>query len=52
MARAVANLEAKLEDQEFTADVERLVSDWPDGYTVEAAGQLARALLDEIDRQS
>ena len=52
VARAVANLEAKLEDQEFTADVERLVSDWPDGYTVEAAAQLARALLDEIDRQS
>ncbi len=51
-ARAVANLEAKLEDQEFTADVERLVSDWPDGYTVDAAGQLARTVLDEIDRQS
>ena len=51
-ARAVVNLEAKLEDPEFTADVERLVSDWPDSYTVEAAGQLARALLAEIDRQS
>ena len=49
--RAVANLEAKLEDPQFTADVERLVSDWPDGYTVEAAGQLALAVLAEIDRQ-
>ena len=49
-ARAVVNLEAKLEDPEFTADVERLVSDWPDGYTVEAAGLLARAVLGEIDR--
>lgn len=50
-ARAVANLEAKLEDREFTADVERLVSDWPDGYTLEAAGRLVRAVLREIDRQ-
>ena len=50
-ARAVANLEAKLEDQDFTADIQRLVLDWPEGYTVEAAGQLARAVLDEIDRQ-
>ena len=50
-ARAVANLEAKLADREFTADVERLVSDWPDGYTLEVAGQLARNVLEEIDRQ-
>ena len=50
-ARAVANLEVKLEDQEFTADVERLVLDWPEGYTPEAAGQLARTVLDEIERQ-
>ena len=51
-ARAVANLEAKLEDREFTADVERLVADWPDGYTPEAAGRLALATLREIDHQS
>ena len=50
-ARAVANLEAKLGDQEFTADVERLVADWPDGYTAEAAGQLALSVLREIERQ-
>lgn len=50
-ARAIANLEAKLEDREFTADVERLVSDWPDGYTVEAAAQLALAVLAEVEHQ-
>ena len=50
-ARAVTNLEAKLEDQEFAADVERLVLDWPEGYALEAAGKLARAVLDEIDHQ-
>ncbi|MCY4665317.1 MAG: nucleotidyl transferase AbiEii/AbiGii toxin family protein [Acidimicrobiaceae bacterium] len=52
MTRAVGNLEAKLGDQEFTADIQRLVLDWPEGYTVEAAGKTARAVLDEIDRQS
>ena len=50
-ARAIANLESKLEDPEFTADVEPLVLDWPDGFTLEAAAQLARAVLDEIDHQ-
>ncbi|MDE0160097.1 MAG: nucleotidyl transferase AbiEii/AbiGii toxin family protein [Acidimicrobiaceae bacterium] len=51
-ARAVANLEAKLEDREFMADVERLVLDRPDGYTSEAAGQLARTVLAEIDARA
>lgn len=49
--RALANLEAKLEDQDFTSDVERLVLDWPEGYTADVAGQLAHAVLDEIDRE-
>lgn len=48
--RSLANLEAKLEDRDFTADVEHLVSDWPEGYTVEAASHLARAVLSEIGR--
>ena len=51
-ARAVTNLEAKLEDREFAADVERLALDWPDDYTAPAAAQLARAVLDEIELQT
>ena len=51
VARAVANLDAKLVSRELTSDVERLVAEWPEGYTVQAAGQVARAILREIDKQ-
>ncbi len=51
-ARAAANLEAKLEDREFAADVERLVLDWPHDYSVSTAAQLARTVFDEIESQS
>ena len=45
VARAVANLDVKLLDQDFESDVEKLVAEWPAGYTVQAAGQVARAVL-------
>ena len=45
VARAVANLDVKLLDQDFESDVEKLVAEWPAGYTVQAAGQVARAIL-------
>lgn len=51
VARAVANLDAKLVNREFTSDVEQLVAEWPDGYTLQAAGQVARDILTEIDKQ-
>ena len=44
VARAVANLDVKLLDQDFESDVEKLVAEWPAGYTVQAAGQVARAV--------
>ena len=51
VARAGANLDAKLVNREFTSDVEQLVAEWPDGYTLQAAGQVARDILTEIDKQ-
>ncbi len=51
-ARAVTNLEAKLEDREFAADIDRLVLDKPHDYSMSEAAQFARAIFDEIERQS
>ena len=51
VARAAANLDVKLMDQDFESDVEKLVAEWPAGYTVQAAGQVARAVLNSIDKQ-
>ena len=42
------NLEAKVEDRRFTTDLERLVTDWPGGYSIDAGAQAASAVLDEI----
>ncbi len=43
--RALQNLEAKLADRDFTHDLDPLVGAWPDGYTIEAAGQLAAEII-------
>ena len=51
VARAATNLDAKLLNRDFMSDVEQLVVDWPEGYTIQAAGQAARAVLDSIDKQ-
>jgi hypothetical protein len=47
-ALAVDNLEAKLHDGSFRTDLDSLVDRWPAGYTVEAGGEVARAVLDNI----
>ena len=52
VARAAANLDAKLLNREFTSDVEHLVAEWPEGYSVQAAGEVARAILNEIDKKT
>ena len=52
VARATANLDAKLLNQDFNSDVEHLVADWPEGYTIQAASQVARAVLKSIDMQT
>ncbi len=51
VARAAANLDAKLLSQDFKSDIEQLVTGWPTGYTIQAAGQVASAVLNSIDRQ-
>jgi len=45
-ALALKNLEAKLEDTRFTTDLSALVADWPDRYTIEAGGEIARSIIE------
>jgi len=47
-AMALKNLEAKLEDTRFTTDLSALVADWPDRYTIEAGGEIARAIIEAV----
>ncbi len=49
VARATANLDAKLLNQDFNSDVEQFVTALPPGYTRQAARKVARAVLDSID---
>lgn len=51
IARAAANLDAKLLDQVFKDDITQLLPGWPAGYTVQAGGQVAHSVLGAIDRQ-
>lgn len=45
---ALDNLEAKLDDERFTSDLDGLVTDWPEGYTIGAGAAIARAVIDEV----
>lgn len=47
--RALANLEAKVADPEFAADLDPLVVVPPNGYSAEAGLQVARLVLDAIE---
>jgi len=47
-ALALKNLEAKLEDTRFTTDLRALVADWPDRYTIEAGGEIARTIITAV----
>lgn len=44
--RAVENLDAKLSDRTFTTDLNALVADWPDGYSIESASRTVIDLLE------
>ena len=46
--RALANLEAKLNDHDFRSDLGPLLAEWPATYTIEAGGRAARAVLEAI----
>ncbi|MEN8114360.1 MAG: nucleotidyl transferase AbiEii/AbiGii toxin family protein, partial [Actinomycetota bacterium] len=43
--RAIANLRAKLERNDFVTDLEPLVREWPPGYGVEAAAEM---VIDQV----
>lgn len=49
VARAARNLEAKLPTRDFTSDIEQLVANWPEGYSIQGAAQVANAVLNSID---
>ncbi len=50
-ARARANLGAKLADREFGCDIDQLVAEPPEGYTLEEGALVAHAVVDSIDRR-
>lgn len=43
--RALDNLDSKLDDAQFVHDLDALVADLPDGYTIEDASQVARDVI-------
>lgn len=43
---AMRNLEAKLDDDRFRTDLVPLVPEWPAGYSIEAAAELASTIID------
>ena len=46
--QALGNLNAKLADTDFTGDLDQLVSARPDGYTIDAAAEIARQVIRAI----
>jgi len=52
VARALANLKAKLDDRQFTTDLDPLVVDSPEGYTISAAAEIVDAILEAIGARS
>lgn len=46
--RALANLDAKLEDREFAGDLSLLLPQWPAGYTVQAGAEVAKSIIQAI----
>ncbi|MCY3952124.1 MAG: nucleotidyl transferase AbiEii/AbiGii toxin family protein [bacterium] len=51
VARATANLDAKLVNQDFRSDIEKLVADWPADFSMQAAGDVAYTVLGSIGKQ-
>lgn len=52
VARAIANLEAKLDDRRFTTDLDPLVVAWPDGYSISSAAEIVDSILKGIGVRS
>jgi len=48
-ALALENLAAKLSDERFASDLAALVPTWPHGYTIEAGGAVARAVIEAVE---
>lgn len=46
--RAIQNLDAKLADERFTTDLKRLIGEEPPGYSVQAAAEVARAVISAV----
>jgi hypothetical protein len=49
VARAIDNLEAKLQDPTFTTDLELLVARWPASYQIDSGAAAVRSVLASID---
>ena len=47
--RALCNLEAKLLDRDFVADLQPLLEEWPAGYSIEAGAATVRELIAAIE---
>jgi hypothetical protein len=43
--RALANLEAKLIDSRFVRDLETIINEWPEGYTIDDAAHVTRNII-------
>ncbi len=47
-ARALDNLAAKLEDLDFSTDLDKLSTNWPEGYTIEDGARVARTIIGRL----
>jgi len=47
-ARALNNLSTKLEDLDFTTDLDKLSTSWPEGYTIEEGARVARTIIERL----
>ncbi|MDE0318465.1 MAG: nucleotidyl transferase AbiEii/AbiGii toxin family protein [Acidimicrobiaceae bacterium] len=46
--RALANLDAKLDDREFAQDLSLLLPEWPADYTLQAGAEVAKSIIQAI----
>ncbi len=45
---AMDNLDAKLDDERFTSDLDGLITEWPESYSIEAGAAVARAVIEAV----
>lgn len=46
--RALENLDAKLLDSQFVRDLDTLIGDRPEGYTIDDAAHVARSIIAKL----